>query len=288
MAMFKILRDLLRYNKEFLAGSILVGIILVMVVLSFFSPYPENDIYVVAPDLPPSAQNWLGTTSRGQEVFWQLTAALRNTLLFGLMVTIVSRIIAVAVGLISGYVGGRVDQVMMAVNDTLGALPNIPILLLIYFVMRDQMSWPLLALVAALLSWNYDSRLIRSAALSLRTREFTRHAVFAGMRTPQILMREHLPYVMPIVFFTTMNNLIWAIGTEVTLSVLGFSDINRPTIGGMIYWANAHSAMVSGVWWWIAFPMLFVAILFLGLFMLAMSVNEYIDPRSRLSRMGAN
>jgi peptide/nickel transport system permease protein len=107
------------------------------------------------------------------------------------------------------------------------------------------------------------------------------------MRTRQILIREHLPYVMPIVFFTTMNNLIWAIGLEVTLSVLGFSDINRPTIGGMIYWANAHSAMVSGVWWWVAFPMLFVVVLFLGLFMLAMSVNEYIDPRSRLARMGA-
>ncbi|MGO7624184.1 ABC transporter permease, partial [Rhizobium ruizarguesonis] len=73
-----------------------------------------------------------------------------------------------------------------------------------------------------------------------------------------------------IVVKKTMNNLIWAIGLEVTLSVLGFSDINRTTIGGMIYWANAHSAMVSGVWWWVAFPMLFVVILLLGLFMLAM------------------
>ena len=57
-----------------------------------------------------------------------------------------------------------------------------------------------LALVAALLGWTYDSRLIRSVALSLRHREFTRHAVFSGMRMPQILLREHLPYVVPIVF----------------------------------------------------------------------------------------
>ena len=71
------------------------------------------------------------------------------------------------------------------------------------------------------------------------------------------------------------------------MSILGFCDINRPSVGGMIYWANAHSAMVSGIWWWIAFPMIFVVILFLGLFMLAMSINEYIDPRSRLARMGA-
>jgi peptide/nickel transport system permease protein len=285
--MFKILRDLLRYNKEFLAGTILIGIILALIIASFFSPYDETAIYVVTPDMPPSTEFWLGTTSRGQEVFWQIAASMRNTLLFGIIVAFVSRLIAIAVGLVSGYLGGRADQIIMAVNDTLGALPSIPILLLLVFVLGDQMTWVMLAVVAALLGWTHDSRLIRSVALSLRNREFTRHAVFSGMRTWQILLREHLPYVMPIVFFTTMNNLIWAIGLEVTLSVLGFSDINRPTIGGMIYWANSHSAMVAGVWWWIAFPMLFVVILFLGLFMLAMSVNEYIDPRSRLARMGA-
>jgi peptide/nickel transport system permease protein len=147
------------------------------------------------------------------------------------------------------------------------------------------MTWQLLALTAAFLGWNYDARLIRSVVLSLRTREFTRHAVFAGMSVPRILIREHLPYVMPVVFFTAMNNLIWAIGLEVTLSILGFSDINRPTVGGMIYWANQHQAIIAGIWWWIAFPIAAVVILFLGLFLLAISVNEYIDPRSRLSRM---
>lgn len=285
--MFKILRDLLRYNHEFLFGTILILIILGLIAASFFSPYDENAIYLVMPDMPPSAEFWFGTTSRGQEVFWQIAASLRNTLLFGIIVAVISRLIALVVGLVSGYVGGRADQIIMGINDTLGALPNIPILLLLVFVLRDQMTWSMLAVVAALLGWTHDSRLIRSVALSLRHREFTRHAVFSGMRTPKILIREHLPYVMPIVFFTTMNNLIWAIGLEVTLSVLGFSDINRPTIGGMIYWANAHSAMVAGIWWWVAFPMLLVVILFLGLFMLAMSVNEYIDPRSRLARMGA-
>jgi len=285
--MFKILRDLLRYNKEFLFGTILILIIVGLIVSSFFSPYDETAIYVVIPDMPPSAEFWFGTTSRGQDVFWQIGASLRNTLIFGIIVAVISRLIALVVGLVSGYIGGRTDQIIMGINDTLGALPNIPILLLLVFVLRDHMTWSMLAIVAAMLGWTHDSRLIRSVALSLRHREFTRHAVFSGMRTSQILIREHLPYVMPIVFFTTMNNLIWAIGLEVTLSILGFSDINRPTVGGMIYWANAHSAMVAGVWWWVAFPMLFVVTLFLGLFMLAMSVNEYIDPRSRLARMGA-
>ena len=106
-------------------------------------------------------------------------------------------------------------------------------------------------------------------------------------RARQILAQEHLPYVLPIVFSTTMNNMNWSIGLEVTLSVLGFTDINTPTIGVMIYWANQHTALVAGIWWWILFPVALVMIAFIGLFLLAVSMNEYIDPRSRLARIGA-
>jgi peptide/nickel transport system permease protein len=74
---------------------------------------------------------------------------------------------------------------------------------------------------------------------------------------------------------------------EVTLAVLGFTNINNPTIGTVLYWANSHSAMVVGTWWWIVIPVILIVITFLGLFLLAVSMNEYIDPRSRLRRMGA-
>ena len=147
-----------------------------------------------------------------------------------------------------------VDRALMSINDTFIVIPLFPILVLFYFVMRDHMSWVLLALVMAGLGWAYDARLIRSVALSLRTREFTETAIFSGMTARQILLQEHLPYVLPIVFSTTMNNINWSIGLEVTLSVLGFTDINTPTIGVMIYWANQHTALVAGIWWWIAFP----------------------------------
>jgi peptide/nickel transport system permease protein len=122
--------------------------------------------------------------------------------------------------------------------------------------------------------------------MSLKTREFTRTSVFSGMRMHEIVVQEHLPYVLPIVFSTTLNNINWSIGLEVTLSVLGFTDINTPTVGTMIFWANQHSAMVAGVWWWLVFPTAFITLTFIGLFLLAVSMNEYIDPRSRLARMG--
>ena len=283
--MFAILRDLLRYRLEFRLGAILTGFIALFAALSLVSPYPPQDQFVVPPDVPPSWAYWFGTTSRGQDVFWQLTFAIRNTMLFGFAVALLSRLISIGIGLWSGYKGGLVDRVLMSINDTFIVIPLFPLLVLFYFVMRDKMSWPLLALAMACLGWAYDARLIRSLALSLKTREFTQQSVFSGMRPSEIVLQEHLPYVLPIVFYTTMNNMTWSIGLEVTLSVLGFTNIDTPTVGVMIYWANQHTALVAGIWWWIFFPVLFVVILFIGLFLLAVSMNEYIDPRSRLSRM---
>ncbi len=80
--MFTIIRDLARQNVEFVCGLLLFAVIVGLVVLSYFSPYGPSDIYLLPPDMPPDGQYWLGTTSRGQDVFWQLTTALRNTLLF--------------------------------------------------------------------------------------------------------------------------------------------------------------------------------------------------------------
>jgi len=283
----KILRDLLRYNREFAAGVALLGFVILVSAASFFSPYPVADSYVVPPDLPPSWPHILGTTSRGQDVFWQLAAAIRNTLLFGFSVAILSRLISLVVGLVAGYAGGVVDRVLMAINDSFIVIPLFPILVLFFFVMRERITWAWLALAMASLGWAYDARLIRSVALSLRTREFTQTSIFSGMSMRQILVEEHLPYVLPIVFSTTMNNINWSIGLEVTLSVLGFTNLDTPTIGMMIYWANQHTAMVAGIWWWIAFPVALVVMTFIGLFLLAVSMNEYIDPRSRLARVSA-
>ncbi|WP_027544636.1 ABC transporter permease [Bradyrhizobium sp. WSM2254] len=280
-----LLRDLLRHSPEFRIGAVLVACVLLLSMLASFSPYPPEIVYVVPPDLPPSLTYWFGTTSRGQDVFWQLSFAIRNTLLFGCTVALISRLFALMIGLISGYKGGWIDRALMSVNDTFIVIPLLPILVLFYFMMRDRISWLMLALIMACFGWAYDARLIRSVVMSLKAREFAQTSLFSGMSTRQLLTGEHLPYVMPIVFSTTMNNMVWSIGLEVTLAVLGFTDINTPTIGGMIYWANQHTAMVAGVWWWIAFPTITVIMAFIGLFLLAVSANAYIDPRSRLWSM---
>ncbi|MEY2949561.1 MAG: hypothetical protein RLZZ248_762 [Bacteroidota bacterium] len=283
--MFKTFKDLFLHNREFSFGFVMIIFVLGVASMSFFSPFGPIDIYLLPPDMPPSLQYPMGTTSRGQDTFWVLTFAIRNTLIFGFSVAFLSRVISLFVGLVSGYLGGIVDRVLMSINDTFVVIPLFPILVLFYFVMRDNMNWIMLTVVMACLGWAYDARLIRSIAMSLRTREFTEQSIFSGMSTRQILTQEHLPYVLPVVFSTTMNNINWSIGIEVTLSVLGFTDIDTPTIGGMIYWANQHTAMTAGIWWWFFFPVALVVITFIALFLLAVSMNEYIDPRSRLSHM---
>jgi peptide/nickel transport system permease protein len=272
---------------EFLCGLLLFAVIVALIVVSYFSPYGATDIYLLPPDMPPDGEYWLGTTSRGQDVFWQLTTALRNTLFFGIGVAFISRIISLVVGLVAGYAGGAVDRVLMAINDSVMVIPQFPLLILFYFVLKDSMTWTALIVIMAALGWSYDARLIRSVAISLKTRSFTTQSVYSGMSMRKILVEEHLPYVLPIVFATTMNNMIWSIGMEITLSVLGFTDIETPTMGMMIYWANAHSALISGIWWWVAAPVAVIVVLFLALFLLSMSMNEYNDPRSRLNRMGS-
>ena len=284
--MLHIIRDLLRYNREFAIGVVFLGAIVVYSLLSLVSPIDHTMQFVEFPDLPPSGEYWFGTNSRGQDLFWQLTFAFRNTLGFGIMVAAFSRVISITVGLVSGYVGGVVDRVLMVVNDVFVTLPLLPVLLVFFFVLGDRLTTINLALLMACLGWPFDARLIRSIAIGLRHREFTRHAAFSGMSPLKIMFEEHLPYVMPVVFATAMANMLWAIGVEVTLAVRGFTNINIATVGTTIYWANNHSAMVVGIWWWIVIPVVLVVIMFIGLYLLAVSLNEYIDPRSRLRRMG--
>jgi peptide/nickel transport system permease protein len=284
--MFRILRDLLRYDGRFRLAFILLAAIVMMILLSSVSPYDPNKSFVLEMDALPSLEHPFGTTSRGQDLFWWMTFAVRNSLFLGVVTAIISRVIAVLVGLTAGYQGGWLDKVLMAINDSFVVLPLLPILILLGFLLRDRMNLFYLAIILGLFGWSFDARLIRSQVLSLKERSFTRTAVYSGTNGFWITINEHLPFVLPIVFATTINNMLWSIGMEVTLSVLGLSDLTSPTIGTALFWANQHGALVAGVWWWIAAPTLVAIVLFLGLYLLFASINEYIDPRTRLRLMG--
>jgi peptide/nickel transport system permease protein len=284
--MFKVIRDLLRYDGRFRIAFIFLVAVVVMIFLSFVSPYDPGKSFVVEMDTPPSLEHIFGTSSRGQDIFWWMTFAVRNSLILGVITAVISRVFAILIGLSAGYQGGWVDKVLMSVNDSFVVLPLLPLLILLGFLLRDMMNLYLLGVILGFFGWPYDARLIRSQVLSLKERSFTRTSVYSGANSFWITVNEHLPFVLPIVFATTINNMLWSIGMEVTLSILGLSDLTTPSIGTALYWANAHGAMVAGVWWWIAAPTLVAILLFLGLYLLFASINEYIDPRTRLRLIG--
>lgn len=284
--MFKVIRDLLQYDGRFRIAFILLLAVVVMILLSFVSPYEPNKSFQVPMDTPPSLDHFFGTDSRGKDIFWWMTFGVRNSLIMGVITAVISRVIAIIVGLTAGYQGGWLDRVLMSVNDSFVIMPLLPILILLGFLLRDKMNLFLLGVILGFFGWPYDARLIRSQVLSLKERSFTRTAVYSGTNGFWITVNEHLPFVLPIVFATTINNMLWSVGMEVTLSVLGLSDLTTPSIGTALYWANLHGALVAGVWWWIAAPALVAIILFLGLYLLFTSINEYIDPRTRLRLIG--
>ena len=283
--MYTVFRDLLKYDRRFRVAFVFLLIVLIMSFL--VAPEDPRKTFMVPQDLPPSWEHPFGTNSRGQDLFWWMTFAVRNSLILGVVTAIVSRIIAVLVGMVAGYRGGWIDRFLMSVNDSFVVLPVLPILILLSFLLRGRMNLWALGIVLGLFGWPWDARLIRAQVLSLKERSFTRTAIYSGTTPFFITMHEHLPFVLPVVFATTINNMLWAIGMEVTLSVLGLSDVTLPTIGTAIYWANQHQALVFGVWWWLAAPILVAMILFLGLYLFFSSVNEFIDPRTRLRRIGA-
>lgn len=284
--MLTILRDLLKHDGRFRIAFLFLLATVSLSLLSFVSPYDPGKTFMVPPDMPPSAEYPFGTSSRGQDIFWWMAFAVRNSLVLGLLTAFISRVIAIFVGLTAGYRGGWVDRILMSINDSFVVMPVLPILILLSFLLRGKLSLMSLAFIMGLFGWPWDARLIRAQVLSLKERPFTRTAVYSGTSSFLITIHEHLPFVLPVVFATTINNLLWSIGMEVTLSVLGLSDVTIPTIGTTIFWANQHQALVAGIWWWLGAPVMIAIILFLGLYLLFSSVNEYIDPRTRLRQMG--
>src|SRR5690606_31995364 len=121
--LIELIRDLLKYDVRFRFAAGMIGLILVMVLLSFVSPYRPDQTFTVAMDAGPSLEHPFGTTSRGQDLFWWMTFGVRNSLMLGLLTAAISRVIAIAVGLTAGYRGGWVDRVLMSVNDSFVVMP---------------------------------------------------------------------------------------------------------------------------------------------------------------------
>lgn len=282
----KTLRDLCR-DSRFSLGAVVVLILLVLALLSFFSPYDPVEWRVVPRDLPPSWEHPLGTDSKGQDVFWQMTFAVRNSLALAVFAAAISRVIAVVVGLLAGYSGGVVDRVLMFISDGFLVMPLFLIIVMLAMLVREHMNTATLALLLGVLGWAWDARLIRSQILSLREREFTYTAILSGTPRRRLIFNEYFLFIVPLVFTTLINNMAWVVGMEITLALIGLTNLEIPTLGAMLRWAVSYQAMLLGLWWWLLAPIGVSIALFVGLYLVSLGTSEYLDPRARIQRVGA-
>ncbi|MGX8706258.1 MAG: ABC transporter permease [bacterium] len=237
------------------------------------NPFPNN---IRMKNKPMSAEHWFGTTSQGQDIFWLLIEAIHNSLSIGFIVAAIGTVAGVMIGLISGFVGGWVDRVLMVITDTFVVIPSLPVLILMTSLMKGSGSTVfLMALVLALFAWAWPSRQIRSMALTMKERDFIHTAWFSGEGTIQTVVTEILPFTLTWSLSNFMNATLSAIASESGLAVLGLSPANLVSLGNMIQWARNYNAIMAQRWNWILPPIIATILLFVGLFMLITGYNDY-------------
>lgn len=281
----KVIRELLK-DRRFATSFWIAVALVALSILSFFSPYDPRRWGATERDLPPRWPHILGTTSMGQDVFWLLTFALRNSLVISLVAGLTSRIIAVLVGLYAGYKGGVSDRFLSFLTDSFLVIPLFLIIVLFATLFKARMGLASLGLLLGIFGWAWDARVVRSQVLSLRERDFTYTAILSGASTMHIVFKEYIPFLIPLIFATLIGNMSWAIGMEITLSILGVFNLEIPTLGTMLQWSITSQAMLLGYWWWVGTPIVTSVLIFVSLYLMSVSISEYLDPRMRVQRVG--
>lgn len=258
---------------------IVVFFVIVAFGVYLFSPGEVMSLSTFKKNQDPSWEHWLGTNKQGQDIFWLLIESIHNSMIIGLVVAAAATVIGVLVGLISGFVGGALDRVLMFLCDAIIVIPTLPILILVGSMLRGRASLMIIAGILIIFNWPWPARQARSMALTIREREFINTARFSGEGLFKIVCVEIVPHVLSWSLANFVNTILVAIGSEASLAALGLSSTTTPTLGNMIFWARQYQAIMKKQWIWIGSPILASAILFIGLFMTYTGYNEFVAKR---------
>ncbi|WP_224705412.1 ABC transporter permease [Devosia aquimaris] len=271
-------------NPRLSIGLVILAVMgLGSMILPFFAPVDPSVQASYMRNLKMSGAHWLGTNSLGQDIFWFLVFAVRNSLALGVLVAVGVTLIATIVGLSAGYIGGRFERFVMLIVDTFITIPLLPILIILGALIRGNTSFLTVGVIIIIFGWAWDARTVRSMALSLREREFINMARFSGANTLQIIAREIFPYVSAYMLVGFINVVLFAINTEATLAVIGLSKVEVPTLGSIIFWALNYNALFTGQFVWLIAPIIATVTLFLGLFLTSTGFNQAFASKRGVS-----
>jgi len=265
-------------------GTLLVAAFVVMAVFApWVAPHPPNETDLRARQLPPawieggSAEHLLGTDQLGRDLLSRLVYGSRIALLVGLGGVLLTAAVGVTLGLLAGYLGGRVDTVISRVIDTLLAIP--PVLLYLVALGVFGPSLAMLIVIIGLVNWTTFARVVRGEVLSVGQREFVEAARANGARAARVMLRHVLPNVTAPILVVATLNVATVILLEASLSFLGFG-VQPPTVTWGRMLADGRNYLATA-WWLATFPGVAITLLGLGLLFVGDWLRDVLDPRLR-------
>lgn len=266
-------------------GKARIGIVLLgfFILLAVFAPLIANhspSSTDFAPYQNPSGTNWLGTTANGQDVFSQMVYGSRVSLLVGISAGLVATIVAVVLGLIAGYRPGPVDEVIGFITNLALVIPGLPLMIILAAYLPSRSVWTIV-LVVALTSWATGARVVRSQAITLRTRDFVTSAAFSGESMSRIVFREILPNMTSLVAGSFFGAATAAVMAEASLEFLGLGNPETISWGTILHFAQQQNALLTGQWVLVFAPGLAIALLSVSFTFINFGVDALSNPRLR-------
>lgn len=260
-------------------------IIVVFALLALFAPLimPHDPVAAYTDRVlqSPSAAHWFGTDGNGMDVFSRVVYGARFGFGIAIPAVALSLVIGIPVGLIAGYRGGYLDEVLMRFFDGLRVFPSI--ILALAVVAATGQSLFNVVLVLGLLDSPVFVRLVRAEVLALRSSNFVESAVAAGNPTWRILFVHLLPNAIQGAMAQTAVRAAWAVRISATLAFLGVGiQAPTPEWGAMI--RQGAEFMVSGQWWVAVYPGLALIVMVFGLNMFGDGLQDLMDPRRRAAK----
>lgn len=264
-------------NRKATAGAVLLTLCLIMALVpGWIAPGdPNAEIYM--PGQGPSADNWLGTTSYGQDIFAQFVWGARTSLIIAVIAGLLSTALSALIGVAAGYLGGTTDGLLSLVTDVFLVIPAFPLVVVIAAYSKTGGNAVIIG-VLVLTGWSYGARQLRAQVLSLRHREFLTAARLRGERSWRIIVSEILPNMVSLLVANFLGASVYAILTAAGLQFIGLGNVNTNSWGTMLYWAQNNEALQAGIPLWAIAPGIGIAALGGAFALLNYAFDEISNP----------
>jgi peptide/nickel transport system permease protein len=265
--------------------SLGLALVLSLVVFSLIGmlsvSYEEVEVGAAPLKQEPSARYPLGTDNLGRNMLALMAYGIPPSLEIGLIAGLVGTTVGTVLGLASGYFRGWLDTVVRTIADVTLTIPSLMILVVIASYFRTT-TIELTALIVAIFAWAGPCRTIRAQTLSLRERAFVRVAKLSGRSDLEIILLELMPNLLPFIAAGLVGSVAGGILTSVGIQLLGLGPLFTPNLGMILQFAFNGSALYQGMYWWWGPPAVALLILFVGLFLVSVALDEYANPRLRV------